>query len=326
MHDPRIGRFFSVDPLTAKYPYYSPYQFSGNRPIDKVELEGLEPANSQANSSSEPTVSGSVSLSYTLGNTFKQNRYNFSATIGATYQMGKHQIVGASLHASLYNGGVGTTQGVTGKTDFQGDFMFSASYTYGTGEGTPTPIKTMNSLNSYSNLNPFKNSATYGLNFIANTDGRNQGNASWGGKFGGNTSIQTYNDVTYQRFFLTKGEDRWWTGGLSVDVDNPNTGNLSGGFDVFTSDRMKSGSRHFEVGTGRRNKNYTVKDARLNNGQTYLQVSNSFGILRVSSIGKVNMISQNAVHYGPGWSFFKSSAQNEFQLTGNLYYDINIGH
>ena len=44
MHDPRVGRFFATDPLEAKYPWYSPYQFSGNRPIDKVELEGLEPA------------------------------------------------------------------------------------------------------------------------------------------------------------------------------------------------------------------------------------------------------------------------------------------
>ena len=43
MHDPRIGRFFAVDPLTAKYPYYSSYAFSGNRVIDMIELEGLEP-------------------------------------------------------------------------------------------------------------------------------------------------------------------------------------------------------------------------------------------------------------------------------------------
>ncbi|MCF8374277.1 MAG: hypothetical protein K9H64_21830 [Bacteroidales bacterium] len=43
MHDPRIGRFFAVDPLTAKYPFYSPYAFSGNRVIDCIELEGLEP-------------------------------------------------------------------------------------------------------------------------------------------------------------------------------------------------------------------------------------------------------------------------------------------
>ena len=44
MHDPRVMRFFAPDPLEKDYPYYSPYQFSGNRPIDKVELEGLEPA------------------------------------------------------------------------------------------------------------------------------------------------------------------------------------------------------------------------------------------------------------------------------------------
>jgi len=42
MHDPRIGRFFAVDPLTSKYPYYTPYSFSGNKVIHAVELEGLE--------------------------------------------------------------------------------------------------------------------------------------------------------------------------------------------------------------------------------------------------------------------------------------------
>jgi RHS repeat-associated protein len=43
MHDPRAGRFFATDPLTSKYPFYSPYSFSGNRVIDATELEGLEP-------------------------------------------------------------------------------------------------------------------------------------------------------------------------------------------------------------------------------------------------------------------------------------------
>lgn len=43
MHDPRIGRFFAIDPLTGKYPQWSPYQFSGNQVIATVELEGLEP-------------------------------------------------------------------------------------------------------------------------------------------------------------------------------------------------------------------------------------------------------------------------------------------
>jgi len=42
MHDPRVGRFFAVDPLASKYPHNSTYAFSENRVIDGVELEGLE--------------------------------------------------------------------------------------------------------------------------------------------------------------------------------------------------------------------------------------------------------------------------------------------
>jgi len=42
MHDPRLGRFFAVDPLSAKYPHYTPYSFSGNKVIHAIELEGLE--------------------------------------------------------------------------------------------------------------------------------------------------------------------------------------------------------------------------------------------------------------------------------------------
>jgi len=42
MHDPRVGRFLSIDPLVAKYAYNSPYAFSENRVIDGVELEGRE--------------------------------------------------------------------------------------------------------------------------------------------------------------------------------------------------------------------------------------------------------------------------------------------
>jgi RHS repeat-associated protein len=49
MHDPRLGRFFSVDPLSYKYPHNSPYAFSENRLIDGVELEGLEFVKSESN-------------------------------------------------------------------------------------------------------------------------------------------------------------------------------------------------------------------------------------------------------------------------------------
>ncbi len=42
MHDPRVGRFFAIDPLINRYPFYSSYSFSGNKVISHVELEGLE--------------------------------------------------------------------------------------------------------------------------------------------------------------------------------------------------------------------------------------------------------------------------------------------
>ncbi len=51
MHDPRIGRFFAVDPLFRAYPHNSPYAFSENRVLDGIELEGLEwqPLNEDGN-------------------------------------------------------------------------------------------------------------------------------------------------------------------------------------------------------------------------------------------------------------------------------------
>ena len=42
MHDPRLGRFFAVDPLMHEYPNISPYTFSENRVINTVDREGLE--------------------------------------------------------------------------------------------------------------------------------------------------------------------------------------------------------------------------------------------------------------------------------------------
>jgi hypothetical protein len=42
IYDPRLGRFLSVDPLTLSYPFYTPYQFAGNKPIWAVDLDGAE--------------------------------------------------------------------------------------------------------------------------------------------------------------------------------------------------------------------------------------------------------------------------------------------
>jgi len=37
-----ICRFVSVDPLQFDYPYYTPFQYAGNKPITYIDLDGLE--------------------------------------------------------------------------------------------------------------------------------------------------------------------------------------------------------------------------------------------------------------------------------------------
>ena len=42
IYDARIAKFLSIDPLTKKYPWYTPYQFAGNTPIQALDIDGLE--------------------------------------------------------------------------------------------------------------------------------------------------------------------------------------------------------------------------------------------------------------------------------------------
>ncbi len=45
MYDPRLGRFWSVDPLTKKFAFYTPYQYASNKPIVAIDIDGLEDIN-----------------------------------------------------------------------------------------------------------------------------------------------------------------------------------------------------------------------------------------------------------------------------------------
>jgi len=38
----KIACFINVDPLQFKYPYYTPYQYAGNKPISYIDLDGAE--------------------------------------------------------------------------------------------------------------------------------------------------------------------------------------------------------------------------------------------------------------------------------------------
>ncbi|WP_316824684.1 RHS repeat-associated core domain-containing protein [Pedobacter miscanthi] len=48
IYDPRIAKFLSVDPISNEYPELTPYQFASNRPIDGIDQDGLEYAESGA--------------------------------------------------------------------------------------------------------------------------------------------------------------------------------------------------------------------------------------------------------------------------------------
>jgi RHS repeat-associated protein len=45
IHDARLGRFLSVDPLSTEFPWNSPYAFAENKIIENKELEGAETIN-----------------------------------------------------------------------------------------------------------------------------------------------------------------------------------------------------------------------------------------------------------------------------------------
>jgi RHS repeat-associated protein len=51
IYNPGIGKFLSVDPLSKDFPFFTPYQFSGNNPIKFVDLDGAE----QFDPTSKPT-------------------------------------------------------------------------------------------------------------------------------------------------------------------------------------------------------------------------------------------------------------------------------
>ena len=42
IYDSCIAKFLSVDPLTKSYSILTPYQFASNRPIDGIDVDGLE--------------------------------------------------------------------------------------------------------------------------------------------------------------------------------------------------------------------------------------------------------------------------------------------
>ena len=82
IYDPRIGKFLSVDPLSPNYPELTPYQFASNRPIDGIDLDGLEYSNSSTNThkTNSALFSGNRSSTFLIINLgfLKVNRLSYA--------------------------------------------------------------------------------------------------------------------------------------------------------------------------------------------------------------------------------------------------------
>jgi RHS repeat-associated protein len=117
IYDPRIGKFLSVDPLTAEYPMLTPYQFASNRPIDGVDQDGLEwkPVTGADGNVTDYTWSGfnadGSSPSGTVsGGSVERNgaTYNYTSTSVGNFRVGGLSIDDGSnirMNASIWSGG-----------------------------------------------------------------------------------------------------------------------------------------------------------------------------------------------------------------------------
>jgi len=70
IYDPRLGRFLSVDPITKSYPELTPYQFASDRPIDGIDLDGLEYAPSGYTDPKQMLYKAGADISQVLGRAY----------------------------------------------------------------------------------------------------------------------------------------------------------------------------------------------------------------------------------------------------------------
>ena len=82
IHDPRLGKFLSVDPLSASYPWNSPYAFAENRVIDGIELEGLEWQPTDDKGNNVATDANNISDYKWVGYNCDSETHNWSAPEG----------------------------------------------------------------------------------------------------------------------------------------------------------------------------------------------------------------------------------------------------
>jgi RHS repeat-associated protein len=108
IYDPRVGRFLSVDPLTKKYAELTPYQYASNRPIEGIDLDGMEFTRFFMPSSSGTGLGINMAWMFSSIAESKKNQAHGLIDPGWTYHYQKKLVtVGASsliIGATIYGG------------------------------------------------------------------------------------------------------------------------------------------------------------------------------------------------------------------------------
>ena len=104
-YDARLGRFYSVDPLTKKYPELTPYQFASNTPIWARELEGAEAQYSNGEHVSDP-FSGETDPAGTKTSLAGPLSDSYSQEQGVVSGDTKGSAIGVTSKAAIISGSV----------------------------------------------------------------------------------------------------------------------------------------------------------------------------------------------------------------------------
>lgn len=122
-HQPDIGRFFNIDPLSEKYYYSSPYAFSENKVTAHIELEGLESVHFTVR-----PVHGVVGSRRAFSSA---EHWSGSGAMTVTVDMTKNQISNSNCE-----GACGNAKSPTLVTNKDGSISLSGSASFGDYDGS----------------------------------------------------------------------------------------------------------------------------------------------------------------------------------------------
>ncbi len=92
MHDPRVGRFFAIDPLAEEFPEWSPYSFCFNNPVRFIDPDGMAPT--------DIVILGANNSSVTLKTNLidiKVNASSLGVDFGGNYSLAGNDVLSAGL-------------------------------------------------------------------------------------------------------------------------------------------------------------------------------------------------------------------------------------